>query len=390
MSEKKALFVINILRNIVSVYFDTFFVFYFFGVANYEVLPLAKYYITLYLFIGIGFFIIRKPMKKNIKVPYFRIGISLQALYIALIMLLKENIIHYIFLVGIIKGFAEGFYYYPKNIIDTEKVTNEGRQKFSGIVEIINKIVSIVIPLCLGVLLTFFSYASLGKIFFVIFIIMFFVSFYLKDENINHKKLEFKKFFRLVRENQNVRYSLLNPILSGLTYSSGVMGVIVTLSKIYNFKTNLNLGVVDSICAGLSLLVCVLFTLKIKPKSFNKVMMISGILSFMTILLFAFYPNRNILILYLFIRNSCVTIISLITSNVVVNLSNSKELNEELKPEYYCVLDILYAISRCFGYLLLLLVCLMFGMEYINYILILPALAILLEAIYIGKLSARN
>ena len=51
MSEKKAIFFINILKNTINVYFDTFFVFYFFKVANYEVLPLAKYYLTLYLFI---------------------------------------------------------------------------------------------------------------------------------------------------------------------------------------------------------------------------------------------------------------------------------------------------------------------------------------------------
>jgi len=51
MSEEKSIFMINILKNIISVYFDTFFVLYFFQVANYEVLPVAKYYITLYLFI---------------------------------------------------------------------------------------------------------------------------------------------------------------------------------------------------------------------------------------------------------------------------------------------------------------------------------------------------
>ena len=55
MSEKNAMFWENIFKNIINVYFDTFFVFYFFKVANYEVLPLAKYYLTLYLFCGIGF-----------------------------------------------------------------------------------------------------------------------------------------------------------------------------------------------------------------------------------------------------------------------------------------------------------------------------------------------
>ena len=42
---------------------------------------------------GFSFFLIRNAMKKNIKVPYFRIGISLQAIFVALIMVLKEHII---------------------------------------------------------------------------------------------------------------------------------------------------------------------------------------------------------------------------------------------------------------------------------------------------------
>jgi len=73
VSEVKAIFTINILKNIISVYFDTFFVLYFFQVANYEVLPVAKYYITLYLFIGIGFFLIRKAMKKILKFHIFNL-----------------------------------------------------------------------------------------------------------------------------------------------------------------------------------------------------------------------------------------------------------------------------------------------------------------------------
>ena len=190
MSEKKSMFFINILKSIINVYFDTFFVFYFFKVANYEVLPLAKYYLTLYLFVGIGFLLISNVMKKNLKVPYFRIGISLQAIYISLIMLLKENIINYIFLVGIIKGIADGFFHFPKNILDTEKVTNDERQKYNGLIFTIEKISAIVVPLILGIALTFMSYIDLGKIFFLLFIIMFILSYYIKsDIYYNNRKL---------------------------------------------------------------------------------------------------------------------------------------------------------------------------------------------------------
>ena len=82
MTEKKVIFINDFLDNIITIYFDTFFIFYFFKIANYEVLPLAKYYLSLYLFTGIGFILIRRSMKKGIKVPYFHIGIAMQALLI--------------------------------------------------------------------------------------------------------------------------------------------------------------------------------------------------------------------------------------------------------------------------------------------------------------------
>ena len=66
--EKRAIFIIDMLNSTATVYFSTFFVFYFFNVANYEIIPLAKYYITTYLFIGIVFDLVIKYIKNNYKV----------------------------------------------------------------------------------------------------------------------------------------------------------------------------------------------------------------------------------------------------------------------------------------------------------------------------------
>lgn len=115
-------------------------------------------------------------------------------------MLLKENIINHIFLVGIIKGIAEGFYYFSKNIIDTEKIDNQGRQKFNGLLKSVNKLIAIIIPLILGVLLTFFSYVDLGKIFFLLFVIMFLVSFYIQDGVYFSSKINMKSFKKNIKE----------------------------------------------------------------------------------------------------------------------------------------------------------------------------------------------
>lgn len=388
MSEKRAIFWINILKNITGSYFDTFFVLYFFEVANYDVIPLAKYYITAYLFLSIGFVLIKRFIKRNQKTAFFRIGISFQALYIALIMILKEKIVNYVFIVGIIRGLADGIYYFPKNLMDTEKIDNNDRQKFNGIISIISTITSILIPIILGVLLTFYSYVSISKIFFILFVVLYIISFWIKDEgNYSDKKIEWKRFFKLIKTNKDVRNVLYGPLLSGFTYASGVMGVVVTLSKIYNFKTNLNLGIIDSLCAVLTLLSCIVFT-TIKENKFNKIMIWSGIISFVSMIIFAFVPSKIMLIIYLIVRSSFINILSQITGNVRVNLSNCYELKNDLKTEYYLITEFLYSFSRCLGYMLLLVVSLI-SSKYINLVLILPAVAILFEGIIIGRLCKK-
>lgn len=390
MKEKNVIFTIDILKNIINVYFDTFFVFYFFKVANYDVIPLAKYYISLYLFIGIGFILIKNGMKKNLKLPYFRIGISLNALFIANIMILKEDIINYIVPIGILKGLGDGFYHFPKNILNSEKITNEDRRKYSGIINSVNKVVSIIIPLVVGVILTYIDYTNLGKIFFLLFIVMFIVSFNFKEQNNIVSTFDMKKFFYVVKKNSNIKKSLFITFLSGLTYSSGVMGTVITLLKINNFKTNLNLGFVDSTCAAISLIISILYAWKIRETHFRGLLFFSGITSFVSLIMLSINSSVVNLIIYLLIRYSSIYFINLISDYTAVNLSNINELKKELKEEYFLIHDVIYSISRSFGYLILLIVSWLFGMNYINHILIFAGFSLLIEAHLVTSVYKNN
>ena len=388
MKEKTSIFWINILKKTIEVYFDTFFVVYFLSVANYEVIPLAKYYIAVYLFIGVGFFLLRNVMKQNIKVPYYQIGISLQALYVASIMILKDKIITFSIFIGALRGLADGFYHYPKNLLNTEKIDNNDRQKFNGLYSIFSQIISIILPLLMGILLTFFNYVTLAKIFFIFFIIIFILSFNLKDAvHYLDRKFDWDGFKKLIKKNKKIRYSLLIPFLSGLTYSSGVMDIVIKLFNINQFKTNLNLGIVDSICAGLSLLVCILFTTLIKKEDFSFASKVSGILFASSLLIFSFWTNKYMLIVYLLLRYSFVKFISLIEDVTIDNFSNCKELKSKYKTEFYLARDVLFSITRTLGYIILLFVSILFGSQYIQYVLIICALAFLIESFILAKVN---
>jgi len=98
-------------------------------------------------------------------------------------------------------------------------------------------------------------------------------------------------------------------------------------------------------------------------------------------------PSLGSLVFYLLIRYSFILIISLISENVVVNLTNCKEIKNDFKPEYFCMRGILFSVSRAFGYVLLLIVTYVFGSEYIYFILILSGLSLFIESIIVSKLS---
>lgn len=130
------------------------------------------------------------------------------------------------------------------------------------------------------------------------------------------------------------------------------MGLIITLLKINGFKTNFNLGLVDSICAGLTLLTVVVFTVKIKSENFDKVLLGSGIISFISLAALGIFSNFWTLIIYFLVRQSSIKLINLISNNKTANLSNTGVLKDQMKEEFYLVRGIFFAIARCSGYLI--------------------------------------
>ena len=202
MNKDSIYFTINkLLRTVVFIFIDTFFSMYFFKLVNYQIFPMAKNYLFTYLFLFVGFFIIRKSIKKEIKVGYYRLSISLLAFYLTLILLLKENIPKYISLIGLIKGLAEGLYYYPTNIFDTEKISNENRKKYSGLLNTFSTLISIIVPIILGIFLDKYSYIKIGKVMLVFIILMLINSFLLKMNHIRKINLVIKNLKIILKIN---------------------------------------------------------------------------------------------------------------------------------------------------------------------------------------------
>lgn len=382
--DRRAFTLITVLRNIVAIYFSTFFAIYFFKLVNYRILPMAIYYLLLHLFITIGFWILRREIKSGYKVAYYRMGISLMALYLALIMLLKEKIVDYFYLLAIIKGLSEGFYYYPRNILNTEKISSRERRKYDGLISGINEVASIAMPFILGVLLTLYDYITIGKYVFILMIVIFILSFYVQEEKNSSYKTTMRSFLRRTWASKRIRSAYIIQFLKGLTISSSVLIVTMTLYKIIYFQSNFKVGSLNSILGIITFLACILYATKIKKTWYKPLMIITLTVITVMLTILGIQPSNYAFIIYLVIYASGVTIISLISDTILANRSNDLVL-KFYREEYQLSLETFLGGARALGYTALLTIGLIGNADLLKYILFISIIPLTLLVIYLIK-----
>ena len=343
---------------------------YFFKLVNYQIYPMAKYYLFTYIFLFIGFFIIRKFIKKEIKVGYYRLSVSLLAIYLTLILLLKENIPKYISLIGLIKGLAEGLYYYPTNIFDTEKISNENRKKYSGLLNTVSTLISIIVPIILGIFLDKYSYIKIGKVMLVFIILMLINSFFIKDEPYKKNKFSYKEFKKYIKDKPIFNKVAIIRILEGLTYSSSALNVIMTLYTIIYFENNTHYGIFNSVLSFISLITTTIYAYKNTHKEKN-IIIITNVLTILSLIYLLINPSVYSLTLYLIIYNSVITYVILISKNKVVNLTNEyHKIKNEFKAEYHLYIEFNLFKGRLISYLIFLFIGLLNNIFYFKILII--------------------
>ncbi len=369
MNDRRAFSLINIIRNIVSIYFDTFFAIYFFNLTNYAVFPIALYYFLVYSFLLLSFWLIRKTIYLKYKVSYYRIGLALMALYLSTIMLLKENIIHYIYLVAALKGLSEGFYYYPRNILNSDKISNKERKHYDGIMNAINQISSILVPLILGVLLNSYTYIEIGKVVFALMILIFILSFYVKEKEKKTERIKTISFYKMISSNKDIMLAFKIQFLRGFTIASGVLTAVMMIYKIIYFKNNLSIGILNSILGLLTFLSSLFYARNKKNSLLNKMNFITLFFTVISLILLFVNPNDLAFFIYLIIYAIGITIISLLCDKITTDASNI-EIVLDHKAEYHLLLETALGISRIGGYLVLLLVSIFGNVELLKYFLL--------------------
>lgn len=367
----KSIFGLKIFKSIIDLFISTFFVMYFLNLSNDNLVPLAIYYLILYFTVYFTIFILRNLCKSPKRVYLLRIGIILNFIYFLLIYFLKENMVNYTWIIAIIYGLEEGFYYSVYNNFESTGIKNDERKKFLGIVYALKSILSIVIPFIFGSIMSVEGFDKCLIVVLILVVFQIICSFVFKDIAIEKKtKTNLKDYVKIVGNNLKIKQIYKVKVLDGAIYS-GAFNSIVTIYIIRVLKNSFSYGVFTSVFAIIITLVGFYFAKLAKPKNYTINLAISCFLTVIGILLIIIKCNFVTIIIFNLFQSYSKTIVELIISNSNMNIANLKEVKYKFKVEYFIGMETCLVVGRIVSYILLLTLAFLNTTLWTNVILIL-------------------
>lgn len=381
----KFLFLLRLLKGILTNFVDVFLVLYFINVSNNNILPLGIYELVAMTTVWLVIFLSRNYCKTKNRIWLMRIGIVMYFLYFLAIILLKEKVVNYIYLIGILYGLEEGFYYSVYNTIESDGIENKYREKYLGTYNGSKNIVSIIFPLFFGSMIQKSGFINTIMIVLVIVALEIMLSVILKDNNIpKGNKTNLKKFRGTMKEYPELKSIIVSNICLGLTYSGGALSYVITIYIIKIFSESISLGIFTSIFSVISIIIGFLFVKVIKPKYYIKLLCITLPITIILLCIMLLNCNLITVVLYNLFQTISKLLSNLISERNIVNFSNIEAIKKEYKVEYFLTLETSLFIGRFISNFLFIL------MAFLNakFIMAIFVGFVILQAISIIKLQS--
>ena len=383
--EHNIIIMIELLKSIMGIFLGPFLTMYFIKVSMESTSDLAIYYILSYLILGLTTFVIAGLTNNKFKIGMFRVGVILNFLYIMSIVILKENIVNNIGLVSILYGISMATYYFPYNLFLLNKVDNKDRTEHTVKSKTLVSLVNIICPILLGSIITVTNFLLTAYIILFLSIIQIVLSFMLKNNmNYDYKEFNLIHSWKRLRKNKQVKNTLKVEYFIGMNIN-GALGTLMTILIFNSFKTNMNLGIINSITALFTIIVIKLYGKIYKGKDDKNIIILSSIVPLISLVILLVLKCNITVIIY----NLCYSIftnILLLTRDIrLYNVTNSNMVVKEDRTEFFAIREFVLNLGRVTSYGLLLVAGIFSSTLVLNIILMLLTLSILVTGLYIKK-----
>lgn len=345
---RKYIAIISFLRKFIKVFFSLFFNIYILKIVNNDLSFIIKY--SLFGVIAnliIGYIILKFINSKNASIIY-KSSFPLLILTIALLLIFKEKIVKYIFIIKFIESIAEMCYSVPYELIIIGSNNNKTMSSFVANVNILSGIATILTPIFSGFIIQEFSYYMLFIILMIEALIIIAVSFKIKDCTVSDKKLEIKKFFNITKDKKHIQ-DIYKCMFYRRISSQGAMVELLPIILFLKLGTEMDFGTYNSVFAIISILslqVLKIINNKNIKKGFYPYL---AILIFVSSLLVVYNASFLTLLIYYILMNSLGIIIESESCSIVYAAIKTDNL-VDYKKEHILIYNIYMTIGQIISY----------------------------------------
>lgn len=383
------LLVINTIRKIIDIFLGPFLTAYLFKVAVENIKIISMYNILSYIAISVVALIIGRILKNKYQMQIFRIGMISNFIQLAILIILGDNVVNYIWIMAIVAGFSMGTWSFPLNLFSSKLVSNDEKKDFIVYKTILNNLVKVLIPFLLGSIISIKNFETTTIIIFILSFIQILLSFKMKfkiQNNKESKKLDIIKEVNHIKNNIKLQRFYKMKFFKGMAYE-GALDTAVTLLIIMSFNSDFSLGVITSIISLLAMLSSYVYKKFKNQEKMKLLIIVSYVIILISSIVLVFITNRYTIVGYNLIFAFFLQFIMVSEEVQTLKFINSDVINDSNRVETYMLLEMFLNIGRIISYILLFVVGIYNNLYLLEILIIFLVISIGVETINLIKFN---
>lgn len=248
---------------------------------------------------AVTFMLAGKWVKEHDKMQSLRLGIAVSAAFYLIVLFLKADAVHYVWLLGAIQGMGGGLFWLAFNVVYFEVTGPDNRDKFNGWAGLLGSVAGMVAPWVSGFIIVRMTdnkgYMLIFSLSLTIFILGVVISFFLHKRKASGH-YEWLYAFRQVRRDSPWKHVV--PALVAQGAREGVFAFIIALLVYIVTQNEQKLGTFSLITSAVALVAFWLVGKWLKPRYRIKAMLWGTMVMMLVILPFYWQLSYTTLLLF--------------------------------------------------------------------------------------------
>lgn len=347
-TNRKYIAIIAFLRKFLSVFFSLFFNIYILKIVNNDMNFILKYTVYSVILAFILEYISLKIINSKNAGIFYKSSFVLSVICIILLIILKENVVKYIYLIKTLDTMKSTFYAIPYELIVIGSNTNKSMSSYLANLNILENITTVLTPIFSGFVIEKFSYNVLFIILGLETMLIIVIASNIKDFTVQDEKMNLREFWKVAKDKICLK-DIYKCMFFRRISSQGAITELLPIVLFLRLGTELSFGSYNTMFAIISIISLQILKV-INNKNINKKFYpYMAIIIFISSLMVVFNTNFITLLIYYILMNSFGTIIESESCSTVYAAIKVDNL-EKYRKEHIMTFNIYMIIGQIISY----------------------------------------